>query len=159
MTLPPGCDGLSVLLLQVFCPFRRPSMCRPVHRQLMRNELHNFTTIVPVTVYHQGSYVETYSRFKAGFNARSRFDDARQFPQRRFLQCSVGHTKQLPLSPRRNGLPVKLIDWSRLMIREYATRALIELMQIGPTPSSTDPVLHHAPEAFNRIEVVSARSR
>src|SRR5437879_1325533 len=67
--------------------------------------------------------------------------------------------EQLPLSPRRNGLPVKLIDWSRLMIREYATRALIELMQIGPTPSSTDPVLHHAPEAFNRIEVVSARSR
>jgi len=37
------------------------------------------------------------------------------------------------------------------MIREYATRALIELMQIGPTPSSTDPVLHHAPEAFDVI--------
>jgi hypothetical protein len=39
-------------------------MYRHVHRQLLRNKLHNFTTIVPVTVYHQGSYVETYSRYK-----------------------------------------------------------------------------------------------
>ena len=62
VTLPHVCDGVSVLLQQVFCMFRRLSMCRPVHRQLMRNELHNFTTIVPVTVYHHGSYVETYSR-------------------------------------------------------------------------------------------------
>jgi hypothetical protein len=67
--------------------------------------------------------------------------------------------QQLPLSPRRNGLPVKLIDWARLMIRAYATRALIELRQIGQTPPSTDPVLQHAPEAFNRIEVVSAMRR
>src|SRR5215831_15200533 len=67
--------------------------------------------------------------------------------------------KQLPLSPRRNGLPVKLIDWSCLMIREYSTRALIELMQIGKTPSGTDPVFHHAPEAFNRIEVVATMRR
>jgi hypothetical protein len=54
---------------------------------------------------------------------------------------------------------VKLIDWSRLMIRQYTTRALIELMQIGKTPSSTDPVLHHAPEAFNRIEMVATMRR
>src|SRR5262249_864083 len=45
------------------------------------------------------------------------------------------------------------------MICEYATCALIELMQIGKTPSSADPVLHHAPEAFNRIELVSAMRR
>jgi len=45
------------------------------------------------------------------------------------------------------------------MLREYSTRALIELMQIGKTPSSPDPVLHHAPEAFNRIEVVATMSR
>jgi hypothetical protein len=45
------------------------------------------------------------------------------------------------------------------MIREYATRALIELMQIGQTPPGTDPVLHHAPEAFNRIEVVATMRR
>ncbi len=31
--------GLSVLLLEVFCPFSMPSMCHQVHRQLMRNEL------------------------------------------------------------------------------------------------------------------------
>src|SRR5947199_444305 len=66
-------------------------------------------------------------------------------------RATISNITQLPLSPRLNGLPVKLIDWSRLMIREYATRALIELMQIGPTPSSTDPVLHHAPEAFDVI--------
>src|SRR5437763_17023546 len=67
--------------------------------------------------------------------------------------------EQLPLSPRRNGLPVKLIDWSRLMIREYATRALIELMQIGQTPPGTDPVLQHTPEAFNRTKMVATMRR
>src|SRR5215472_16020039 len=45
------------------------------------------------------------------------------------------------------------------MIREYATRALIELMQIRKTPSGTDPVLQHAPEAFYRIEVVATMRR
>src|SRR6516162_377500 len=69
------------------------------------------------------------------------------------------YIKQLPLSLRRNELPVKRIYWSRLMIGEHSTRALIELMQIGKTPSSIDPVLHHAPEAFNRIEVVATMRR
>jgi hypothetical protein len=50
---------------------------------------------------------------------------------------------------------VKLIYWSRLMFHEYSTRALVELRQIGKTPSGTNPVLQHAPEAFNRIEVVT----
>ena len=54
--------GLSVRRMAVFCPCSMPSMSRHVHRQFMRNELHNCITIVPVTVYHQGSYVETYSR-------------------------------------------------------------------------------------------------
>ncbi len=45
------------------------------------------------------------------------------------------------------------------MRHEHSARAVIELMQIGTTPPSTDSVLHHAPEAFNRIEVVSAVSR
>jgi hypothetical protein len=67
--------------------------------------------------------------------------------------------QQLPLSPRRNGLPVKLIDWARLMIRAYATRALLELLQIGQTPAGTDPVFHHAPKAFNRIEMVATPGR
>ena len=56
-------------------------------------------------------------------------------------------------------LPVKLIDWSRLMRHEYSTRALVELMQIGKTPSGANPVLHHAPEAFNRIEVMTTVGR
>ena len=51
LTLPHVRYGLSVLLMEVFCPFSMPSMCRHVHRQLLRNELPNFTTIVPVTVY------------------------------------------------------------------------------------------------------------
>jgi hypothetical protein len=62
LTLPRVCYGLSVLLMAVFCPFRMPSICRQVRRQFMRSGLPNFTTIVPVTVFYQGSYVETYSR-------------------------------------------------------------------------------------------------
>jgi hypothetical protein len=52
LTLPPVRYGLRVLRMAVCCTFSRPSMCRHVHRQLLRNELPNFTTIVPVTVYH-----------------------------------------------------------------------------------------------------------
>ena len=63
LTLPHVRYGLSVRRMAVCCTFSMPSMYRHVHRQCMRNALHNFTTIVPVTVYHQGSYVETYSRF------------------------------------------------------------------------------------------------
>ena len=52
LTLPHVRYGLSVRLMAVLCTFSRPSRCRHVHRQLLRNELPNFTTIVPVTVYH-----------------------------------------------------------------------------------------------------------
>jgi hypothetical protein len=41
------------------------------------------------------------------------------------------------------------------MRHEHAARALVKLMQIGKTPSGTAPVFHHAPEAFDGIEVVS----
>ncbi len=54
---------------------------------------------------------------------------------------------------------MKLIYGSLLMSHEYAARALVELMQVGKTPAGTDPVFHHAPEAFNRIEVVAAPGR
>ena len=56
-------------------------------------------------------------------------------------------------------LPVKLIYWSRLMFHEDSTRAVVELMQIGKTPSGAHPILQHAPEAFNRIEVVTTVGR
>jgi hypothetical protein len=39
LTLPHVRYGLSVLLMEVFCPCRMPSLCRQVHRQFMRNEL------------------------------------------------------------------------------------------------------------------------
>ena len=56
-------DGLRVLLMVVVCPFRRPSLCRPVHRQFMRNALLDLNTIVPTIACHQRDDVETYSRF------------------------------------------------------------------------------------------------
>ena len=56
-------------------------------------------------------------------------------------------------------LPPELVDWSFLMSHEYAACALIELMQIGKAPSGTDLVFHHAPEAFDGIEMVSTPRR
>ena len=67
--------------------------------------------------------------------------------------------KQNPRSLRRNPLPVKRIYWSLLVGHEHMARALIELMQIGKTPSGADRVLHHAPEAFDRVEVVPTMGR
>jgi hypothetical protein len=49
LTLPHLGDGLSVLLMAVLCPFRRPSLCHPVHRQLVHNESLYLTPIVPAT--------------------------------------------------------------------------------------------------------------
>jgi len=54
---------------------------------------------------------------------------------------------------------MQLIYWSRLMRHEHSTRALVELMQIGKTPSGADPVFHHTPETFHGIEMVAATSR
>jgi SRSO17 transposase len=42
LTLPQVRYGLSLLLLEVFCPLGVPSICRHVQRQLMRNELARF---------------------------------------------------------------------------------------------------------------------
>jgi hypothetical protein len=64
--------------------------------------------------------------------------------------------QQIPRSPRRNALPVERINRSLLMRHEYPAGALVELMQIGKTPSSPDGVLHHPPEAFDGVEVVPA---
>src|SRR6266851_3639691 len=62
LTLPHVRYGLSVRRMAVLCTFRRPSRCRPMHRQLMRNALLDLTPIVPATACHQRNYVETYSR-------------------------------------------------------------------------------------------------
>ena len=69
------------------------------------------------------------------------------------------YRKQIPRSSRRNRLPVEFINRSLLVRHEHLTCALGELMQIGKTPSSTDGVLHHPPEAFDGIEVMAAVSR
>ncbi len=42
LTLPQVRYGLSMLLLEVFCTLSVPSICRQVHRQLLRNELARF---------------------------------------------------------------------------------------------------------------------
>jgi hypothetical protein len=62
LMLPHMRDGLSARLIEMFCTCCRPSLCRPVHRELMRNELLDVTTIVPATDCRQRHGVETYSR-------------------------------------------------------------------------------------------------
>src|SRR5262249_45042871 len=69
---------------------------------------------------------------------------------------ALQHHQQLLRSSRQNLSPVKRIDRSLVMRHEHAARALVKLMEIGKASSGTDPVFHHAPEAFNRIEVVTA---
>ena len=44
----------------------QPSMCRPVHCELVRNAWLDLTTIVPATPCHQRNYVEPYSRYMDG---------------------------------------------------------------------------------------------
>ena len=67
--------------------------------------------------------------------------------------------KQIPRSPRRNGLPVKCINRSLLMCHEYLTGTLVELKEIMKTASGSNGVLHHAPEAFDGVEVVPTMDR
>jgi hypothetical protein len=62
--------------------------------------------------------------------------------------------EQVPRSPRRNELPVKLIDRALLMGHQHLTGTLIELPQGGKTASAPDGVLHHPPETFDRVEIV-----
>ena len=45
VTLPHGRDGPSVRRMAVLWTFRKSPICRPVHHQLMRKELHNVTTV------------------------------------------------------------------------------------------------------------------
>ena len=52
-------------------------------------------------------------------------------------------------------LPVEFINWSLLMGHEDLPGALIELLEISKTPSSSNPLLHHPPKAFDGIEVVA----
>ena len=105
LTLPHVRDGLRVLLMAVWCTFRRLSMCRPVHHQLTRNELLDLTTIVPATACQQRNYVETYSRFMRGCPDRNCADTTYAFwhlnasvflPLHRGRLCHRGHANVIP---------------------------------------------------------------
>jgi hypothetical protein len=62
VTLSHVREELRVWLMAVLCTFRRPSMCRRVYRQLMRNALLDLTLILLTTACYQRNYVETYRR-------------------------------------------------------------------------------------------------
>ena len=63
VTRPQGCDGLSTRRMAVLWTFREPSLCRHVHRELLRSAWLDLTPIIPTTACHQRNYVERYSRF------------------------------------------------------------------------------------------------
>src|SRR5215471_12079073 len=60
---------------------------------------------------------------------------------------------QNPRNTRRKVLPPERIDRSLMMVQKHTARALIELMEVGKTPSGADLLLHHAPEPFDGVEV------
>jgi hypothetical protein len=63
VTLPHGRDGLSARRRAVLWTFHEPSLGRHVRRELLRNALLDFTSIIPATACHQRNDVEAYSRF------------------------------------------------------------------------------------------------
>ncbi len=67
VTRPHGRDGLSARRMAVLWTFREPSLCRHVHRELLRKAALNLTLIIPATACHQRNYVERYSRYKQSF--------------------------------------------------------------------------------------------
>jgi hypothetical protein len=48
--------------MAVLSTFRAPSLCRHVHRELLRIVLLDVTPIIAATACHQRNYVERYSR-------------------------------------------------------------------------------------------------
>jgi len=109
VTLPHGRNGLSVRRMAVLSTFREPSLCRQVHRELMRNAVLDLTPIIPTTACHQRNYIERYSRYKGGTGKTT----------------TAVNVKQPPQSTRRNTLPVKRIDGALLMGHEYLACALV----------------------------------
>ena len=67
--------------------------------------------------------------------------------------------EQIPRSPRRNELPVKRLDGTLLMCHKHLAGALVEPMEIGKTASGANSVLHHPPEAFERMKMVATMGR
>ena len=64
--------------------------------------------------------------------------------------------EQIPRSPRRNGLPVKLIDRALWMRHEHLASSPVELLESAETAPRANRGLHHPPEAFDRVKVMAA---
>jgi hypothetical protein len=62
--------------------------------------------------------------------------------------------KQIPRSPRRNGLPMARIQGSLLMSSQPLACAPRKLLEVANTASGPHRVLQHPPKAFDRVEVV-----
>src|SRR5262245_46243857 len=62
VTLLPGRTGLIAWRMAVWWTFREPSLCRHVHRELLRSVWLDSTPIIAPTACHQRNYVERYSR-------------------------------------------------------------------------------------------------
>src|SRR6266403_3570731 len=92
LALPHRRDGQSARRMAVWYTFREPSLGRQMHREFMRNALLDLTTIMPATTCHRRSYVETYSRYRAGAMAYAQgVHDARMVTP----QCRTRHTGAL----------------------------------------------------------------
>ena len=66
VTLPPGRSGLIAWRIAVLSTCRAPSLCRHVHRALLRSVLLDVTPIISATACLQRNYVERYSRYRGG---------------------------------------------------------------------------------------------
>src|SRR5712691_7607253 len=63
-TLPHGGNGLNARRMAVLSTFRAPSLCRPVHCELLRSVWLDLSPIIAATACNQRNYVERYSRSK-----------------------------------------------------------------------------------------------
>src|SRR6516164_1168660 len=59
---PPRCP--CARRMAVVWTFRAPSLCRHVHRELLRSAVLDLTARIPTTACHQRNYIERDSRFK-----------------------------------------------------------------------------------------------
>src|SRR5712691_10086971 len=64
VTLPHGGNGLNARRMAVLSTFRAPSLCRHVHREILRSVWLDLPPIIAATACNQRNYVERYSRFR-----------------------------------------------------------------------------------------------
>jgi hypothetical protein len=59
---PAGHNRLNARRMALLNTLHEPSLCRHVHRELLRSVLLDLTPIISATTCHQRNYVERYSR-------------------------------------------------------------------------------------------------